>query len=660
MNRVSWLINRLRVMSVREVWFRVRRALAQARERRRVQAGWQPLPAGAVSAGTPLFGADARTLQDWQADFALDTDGLRGYLAGRIGFFGHPPLATGDPVAWQRDPVTGIEAPRAYGKSIDYRDDRRVGNVKFTWELGRHQHLVPLAVAYAASGDVRYRAAVVSQVDGWIRDNPFGIGIHWCSALEVSLRLVSWALVHSLLVLRDGTGGLFAAVPDARRLGVSIHQQAYFVRHFLSRHSSANNHLIGELCGLWVACNAFDLGAAGQDWQRLAQQELEQEAVRQVCADGVDREQASYYHLWVLEYLLFCWLTGRRCGTEFSPGFSGTIVAMARFLEDIRPDGGEPPQLGDADDGFVARFTPAWSRRPYREVLAAVQAVFGTASADGVEKAFWYRAMLPPGAQALPRYEWQRRYPVVYPEGGYVVLGDGDCHLVFDAGPLGYLGIAAHGHADALSFCLAVDGAWWLVDPGTYAYHSAPEWRNYFRGTAAHNTVRVNGTDQSRIGGSFLWLDKARATLLEHGKDDKLQYVKACHDGYRAAGVTHMRELRLRTGTGEIEIVDRLEGRLPEQAEVFFHFAPDVHVQPGPADNSWTATRDGSARRLVLYTDPQWNFECFRGSTDPISGWYSPALEEKIPAATLRGTAGAGASRHCLTRIVAGSAGHPE
>ena len=70
---------------------------------------------------------------------------------------------------------------------------------------------------------------------------------------------------------------------------------------------------------------------------------------------------------------------------------------MARFLEDIRPDGGEPPQLGDADDGFVARFAPAWSRRPYREVLAAVQAVFGTASAGGVEKAFWYRAMLPSG-----------------------------------------------------------------------------------------------------------------------------------------------------------------------------------------------------------------------------------------------------------------------
>jgi hypothetical protein len=657
MNRVSWLANRLRVMSAREVLFRVQRALAQARERRRVQAGWQPLPAGTVGAGTPLLGTDARTLQDWQAAFALDTDGLRDSLAGRIGFFGHAPLEIGNPVAWQRDPVTGIEAPRVYGKSLDYRDDRQVGNVKFTWELGRHQHLVPLAVAYATSGDVQYRDAVTSQVDGWIRDNPFGIGIHWCSALEVSLRLVSWALVHSLLVLRDGTGGLFAAVPDARRLGAAIHQQAYFVRHFLSRHSSANNHLIGELCGLWVACNVFDLGAAGQQWKRLAQQELEREAGRQVCADGVDREQASYYHLWVLEYLLFCWLTGQRFGLEFSPAFSGTILAMARFLEDIRPDGGEPPQLGDADDGCVARFTPAWSRQPYQEVLAAVGAVFGNAGPGGIEKAFWYRALLPPGVAETPRYEWRRRYPAVYPEGGYVVLGDGDRHLVFDAGPLGYLGIAAHGHADALSFCLAVAGEWWLVDPGTYAYHSTPEWRNYFRGTAAHNTVRVNGTDQSRIGGPFLWLAKARATLLEHGETHELQYVKASHDGYRAAGITHVRELRLRIDTGEIEVIDTLDGRVPARAEIHFHFAPDIHVQRGPADNSWTATRDGSARRLVLVTDPQWNFECFHGSTNPIAGWYSPALEEKIPAVTLRGVAGAATVRRCLTRIQAGGRG---
>ena len=229
----------------------------------------------------------------------------------------------------------------------------------------------------------------------------------------------------------------------------------------------------------------FDLGTQGEHWAAFAQSELEREAELQVHSDGVNREQAAYYHLWVLEYFLFVWLTARCSGQPFSDTFTQTILAMTRFLEDISPPGGEPPQIGDADDGFVARFSPYWPQRPYRELLSAVHAVFGPDRPDVSDKAFWYRAILGTRTEGLPTLDWQRAYPARYPDGGYVVLGSGAIHLVFDAGPLGYLGIAAHGHADALSFCLALDGDWWLVDPGTYAYHSAPEWRDYFRGTAA-------------------------------------------------------------------------------------------------------------------------------------------------------------------------------
>jgi Heparinase II/III-like protein/Heparinase II/III N-terminus len=651
MKRLAWLINRIRVMSAREVLFRLQRTLVQTVERYRVAAGWQPLPAGKIRPRLVLFGTDPGITRDWQQSFQLDTDRLHDYMAGRINFFGHDALDIGMPVVWNRDPVTRTEAPRVFGKSINYRDDRLVGNVKFTWELGRHQHLVPLAVAYAVTGDTRYREAVVGQVDGWIDDNPYAIGIHWCSALEVSLRLVSWALIHSLLALRDGEQGLFASVRDPERLGTAIYQQVWFVRNYLSRYSSANNHLIGELCGLWVACRAFDLGEQGDEWASFAQKELEREARLQVYADGVDREQAAYYHLWVLEYFLCCWLVGERSGAEFSAEFAATILAMTRFLEDICPDDGEPPQLGDADDGFVARFGPSWSQQPYRELLLAVHAVFGKVDHADTGKAFWYRSMLPSGKQPLQKLDWHRSYPVVYPQGGYIVMGGEGYHLVFDAGPLGYLGIAAHGHADALSFCLAIDGAWWLVDPGTYAYHSAPEWRSYFRGTSAHNTIRVNRNDQSQMGGAFLWLHKARATVLEF-KNNKLQYVKACHDGYRADGITHVRELSLNPQAGEIEVIDTLEGNPAEVAEIFFHFAPDIQLLRGPGDNCWVATRQGSQRQLTMYMDPAWSFDSFHGSTDPILGWYSVALEEKMPAGTLRGLARESAARSCVTRIV--------
>ena len=101
-------------------------------------------------------------------------------------------------------------------------------------------------------------------------------------------------------------------------------------------------------------------------------------------------------------------------------------------------------------------------------------------------------------------------------------------------------------------------------------------------------------------------------------------------------------------------MLDRLEGAEPGQAEIFFHFAADIQINPGPAEHCWTATRAGSERELVLHTDPGWHFECFRGSIDPISGWYSPALEEKLPATTLRGQAASAAACSCLTRLVPG------
>ncbi len=256
MTGLAWRLKRLRAMGPREVAYRGRRCLAQGREGRRVREGWAPEPPVVVGPALSLFEPVSDWREEWTDHYQINEGGLDLLTRGYIGFFGHAPLDVGTPVQWHRCPLTGVEAPREYGKAIDYRDAERVGNAKFLWELGRHQHLVPLAVGYAVTGQRRYRDAVLAQIEGWIAANPFGLGIHWCSALEVALRLISWALIHGLLALRDDPHGLFAAVRDPRALGRSLYRQAAFVRGFTSRYSSANNHLIGELTGLLVACRA--------------------------------------------------------------------------------------------------------------------------------------------------------------------------------------------------------------------------------------------------------------------------------------------------------------------------------------------------------------------------------------------------------------------
>ena len=312
---LGWKLQRLRRMGVREITFRASRHISQIAEKWRVVNGWAPQPPAPVTPRRSLLPDLDEYQPQWAERYALNHAVLDDLIAGSLELFGHHQIRLVQPVDWHLDPVSGVRAPVDYGKSLDYRNAALVGNVKVIWELGRQHHLVPLAVAYAVGGDKRYLRVVTEQIESWIQQNPFAMGIHWCSALELALRLISWSLIHSLIASRIGDQGLFSVVQDPKALGDAIFQQAWFVRHYLSRYSSANNHLFGELSGLWVASQVFDMGADGDRWRRETQEELEAQLQLQVYADGVDKEQALYYHLWMLEYALFVQVTGRRVGS---------------------------------------------------------------------------------------------------------------------------------------------------------------------------------------------------------------------------------------------------------------------------------------------------------------------------------------------------------
>ncbi|CAN0490390.1 unnamed protein product, partial [Hapterophycus canaliculatus] len=186
-------------------------------------------------------------------------------------------------------------------RSIDYRDDQTGGEIKYLWELGRHQFLVPMAIRVADHKDELVKARLESHLSSWMEQNPIGMGIHWCSSLELSLRLISWSFIHSILQSGEMKNGIFDLNCNSQQLGIHIHSQVKFVVGNYSRYSSSNNHLIGELTGVWMACNVFDLGPKGARWRASALAELHAEIQLQTHDDGVNREQAVYYHLWSLE-----------------------------------------------------------------------------------------------------------------------------------------------------------------------------------------------------------------------------------------------------------------------------------------------------------------------------------------------------------------------
>ena len=656
---ISWKLKRLRAMDGIEILYRSRCWISQRLESLRISFSWCPDTDDVVGPGVTLFPDSDGWRTAWLADFALDDEKLSALSDGQIDLFSYQSLDIGRPVNWHRDPLSGTQSPLSYGKTLDYRDSSQVGNVKVLWELGRHQHLIALASAFSVTGETKYRNTVTEQIEHWIEANPFGLGIHWCSSLEVALRLISWTVIHNLFKLGGEEKGLFSAVKNPDKLGKAIYQQAWFIRHHLSLYSSANNHLIGELTGLWAATQLFDLGTNGRQWGQFARHELEKQAGLQVHTDGVGKEQAIYYHLWVLEYLLFAWLVGERAGSPFSGDFRDRILRMSRFLRDISLEKRGPPQIGDSDDGFVTRFEPTWPDQPYDAVQDAIAAIFQKDATESnqrrSQKTFWYALISgrSPLHTRLAGTHYERKYPILYEQGGYAILGDDRVHLVFDAGPLGYPSIAAHGHADALSFCLAIDGDWWIVDPGTYAYHSATQWRDYFRGTAAHNTLVLNGLDQSTIGGPFLWLARAHANVEDFGEsDDGVQLVKGKHDGYRGLGAIHRRTITYRRKQQQLLVVDQIDCQEVQKIQsvaAFFHFAPGVVLDLANQSCVASTAETGPGLRFVLDSDFDWLVVA--GDTDPIQGWYSPRLGQKEPAAVLVGRNRNTATTGVKTRI---------
>ena len=637
-----WRINRLRCMTPVEIFHRLMRALSANAERIGLFFGPQSVPVADLSIRTRSWihaaaGVDA-TLYTAAADRVAE---------GKLDVFALRNVDLGSPPRWNQDPKSRIVAPLGFGKLLDYRNPRLVGDIKYLWEPNRHLHLVTLAQAYALSGDASYLQVIRQHLESWLASCPSRMGPNWSSALEAAIRLINWSVTWQL------TGGIDSPLFDGaqgerlrQRWLDSVYQHARFVRSHFSRHSSANNHLIGEAAGLFLAALTWPHWPAAGKWLSTAKKVLEAEAQRQIAPDGVDREQSVSYQQFVLDFLLICLLAGKENGIWFSVTYEARVEVMLEYLASIMDVSGNVPMFGDSDDGQVVRLAPDENFSSYRSLLATGAIVFRSGefkrkagSLD--DKTRWLigeHADALFDAQGLAAVESPPRQ--CFPVGGYFILGsdletEKEVRLIVDAGPLGFRSIAAHGHADALSFTLSVDGLEFLIDPGTYAYHTQGDWRGYFRGTAAHNTVRVDARDQSESGGNFMWLKKARAGCSLWESTPEADLFEGWQDGYRRLDdpVMHRRRIVLHKASRLVSIEDVLHMAAPHAVELFFHCSEHCQVEPVPG--GYVLRQRNKTLRLTLPRLEAASSEVYTGSVAPILGWVSRRFDEKQPAPTI-------------------------
>ncbi len=642
MHKLVWYWNRLERMSPAEIMYRLQNLGINKIQRR----GF--LTAVNVPRVDNLSEVSEESYNVSQFSVEKYTKAADRILDGHLHIFALEDAALGEIPNWNQDPLTGKKAPLIFGKSLDYRDQELVGNIKYLWEPNRHLQLVTLAQAYKLSGSIRYLNGLRTQLQSWFDQCPYLMGPNWLSSLELGIRLINWSFVWRLI------GGinsdLFKSEQGAAFRNCwlnSIYQHMHFIVGHFSRFSSANNHLIGESAGLFIATCMWPYWGNIEIWQNKAYTILAREAVIQNAPDGVNREQSTAYQQFVLDFMLIAALIGRSVKKiEFGHEYWQRIETMLTYLVSIMDTMGNVPMIGDADDGYVVRLSQEESFCPYSSLLATGAVLFKRADfkckvVDFDDKSRWLL-----GDSAVDEFEsidisgnYALSVRRTFPIGGYYILGnhfetDQEVRMIVDAGPLGFLSIAAHGHADALAVILSVGGHEFLIDPGTYSYHTKSGWRDYFRGTSAHNTAVVDEQDQSVIGGNFMWVRHAKSKCIRWHVDDTMDEFEGSHNGYECLvdPVTHQRQIRLIKAENRIVIDDIFECKGAHTVHRYWHFSE--HCKVTLANQEIIANNDGIN---ISLTTKQSNVRMVRyeGATHPARGWISRRFDVKTPTSTV-------------------------
>ncbi|MBZ6109213.1 alginate lyase family protein [Streptomyces olivaceus] len=630
----GWYLRRLSRMGPREVGGRA----ADAVRRRRWRSARPLCPAvtGARFTAVLPAGAVAAVAPDAAKRLVAEADRL---LAGHVEYFGVLRDDLADP-DWWYDPKTGRRAPWGYAFDVPYRDEEAVGDIKQIWELSRHQYLTVLAAAYAVTGDERYAERVAEHLRSWWASNAPLRGVHWTSGIELGIRLLSWVWIRRLLDGWPGAAALFEGNPVA--LDQIWHHQRWLAA-FPSRGSSANNHAVAEAAGQFAAACAFGWFPASARWRADALRSLERHLRSNTFGSGLNRELATEYHGLVLELGLAALAEADAARVPVPATVRLVLLRMTDALAAVVDDRLRPPRQGDADDGHGLVVDGAGTDR-WASLLASGGAVFGpldwwpAVTGTDVRTPLLTALVRPYGKEgAAPAVSRPARRPAHFADAGLTVLrGPAGIWCRCDGGPHGFLSIAAHAHADALSVEVRHDGVDVLADPGTFCYHGQPVWRRYFRSTLGHNTLELDGTDQSVSGGPFLWTRHARSRVLAvQTPQEGVSRWCAEHDGY--GRTVHRRRVELTHASRELRVVDEVRGE-GRAVRLAFHLGPAVAADLAGSRAVLTWARDGEERTALLDLPSRLSWRAHRGESDPPLGWYSPGFGRREPATTLVGT----------------------
>ncbi len=423
-------------------------------------------------------------------------------------------------------------------------------------------------------------------IQEWIRNNPPGSRDAW-DPFPISLRLVNWIKYLSRPELQ---------MEESVEIIRSLYRQCLWLERSLEYHVLAN-HIFKNAKALFF-CGLFFKGPDAERWLSRGADLMVHELDEQILLDGGHFERSPMYHSMILEDCLdllnVCHVRGDARAKKVSKRIRAAARKMVNFLLGLTHPDGRIALFNDAAFGIEAQ--PADLVAYYEDVS-------------------FKRAPVPNGST------------ISFPDTGYYIISPADGNrMLIDCGPIGPEYQTGHSHCDTLSFELSLKGRRVVVDSGCFGYEDGPI-REYNRGNAGHNTITIDGTNQSEVWGAFRCARRARTLYGRLNKrSDGTLLFEGAHDGYRrlSGGPVHHRRICWSNHTYLIE--DRVEGRGRHKLESRLHIHPALGTDKSTTDFIITNNAAIIARISALKEQ----------HIEKIDGWYCPEFGLKEKGVVLR------------------------
>jgi hypothetical protein len=504
------------------------------------------------------------------------------------------------------------------GVPPDWRDGGLADDEEWHIEWSKFYFGLDLAHAFAVTDDIGYVAAWRALVSSWIEQ----VAPDADTSDVTARRLQNWLYAWQAFDRTPAFPGLDAQFQEA--LLASMQAQ---LDHVTATLTPERNHRTLELYGLLAVSLALPVLDPDGTRARNAWAALQQNLLTDVWADGVHRERSTHYHLIALRSFVAARVNAARFDLEVPAAYDERLRAACRFGMHVHRPDGLIPAWSDSDTGS------------YLDLLALAADVLddpelryvATAGRDGTVPA--ERSVdFPVAGYHVQRSGWGERE--AYTDERFLMMG------------CGALGDGGHGHYDSLAVEAYAYGRPLVVDPGRYTYaEGTPNWRHWFKGTAAHNTVTVDGLDQQPYRRGKPKQPFCASTLLDQRTSDDVQvlYGEVRSPAYDAV---HRRAVVFVDGAYWL-VFDELRAPTAHEYVVRWHLADDVALALGPAEgDGWSVASPGLTLTVV------------GGRPAVEDGWVARAYGVRTPAPVVTASC-AGRDADVLTLLAPHRDGEP-